>query len=179
MTEDKAAARERARRWYAENRERGRRARRAYYIKNREKIREQARAYRAANLEADRARQRQYERDHPEDARRRSNRWKAANKDAVSASGRRYRASLKATVLDHYGRVCACCGATGRLTIDHVNGDGKQHREQVFGRQQAGPHFYRWLISNGFPEGFQVLCLSCNNSKKNRPQCTLNHQERA
>jgi len=32
-------------------------------------------------------------------------------------------------VLDHYGRVCVCCGATRGLTIDHVNGDGKAHRE--------------------------------------------------
>ena len=23
---------------------------------------------------------------------------------------------------------------------------------------------YRWLRDNGFPEGFQVLCLSCNDS---------------
>ena len=34
---------------------------------------------------------------------------------------------------------------------------------------------YRWLRDNGFPEGFQVLCLSCNDSNGTCERCTLAH----
>ena len=34
---------------------------------------------------------------------------------------------------------------------------------------------YRWLRGNGFPEGFQILCLSCNDSKGTGERCTLAH----
>jgi hypothetical protein len=32
---------------------------------------------------------------------------------------------------------------------------------------------YRWLRDNGFPEGFQILCLSCNDSEGTGERCTL------
>lgn len=38
---------------------------------------------------------------------------------------------------------------------------------------------YRWLIKNGFPEGFQTLCWPCNRSKGNRQVCQLDHEEQA
>lgn len=80
-------------------------------------------------------------------------------------------------VFDHYGRECACCTSTERLTIDHINGDGRQHRMQLFGRKQygAGFFFYDWLIKNDFPDGYQTLCLSCNISKGDGPACRLDH----
>jgi hypothetical protein len=34
---------------------------------------------------------------------------------------------------------------------------------------------YRWLRDNGLSEGFQVLCLSCNDSKGTGERCTLAH----
>ena len=70
-------------------------------------------------------------------------------------------------VLDHYGRVCVCCGATRGLTIDHVNGDGKAHREELKG------DLYRWLVQEGFPRGFQVLCTPCNSSKGTGLACRM------
>jgi hypothetical protein len=36
---------------------------------------------------------------------------------------------------------------------------------------------YRWLRDDGLPEGFQVLCLSCNDSKGTGERCTLAHIE--
>ena len=33
----------------------------------------------------------------------------------------------------------------------------------------------RWLRDNGFPEGFQVLCLSCSDSEGTGEWCTLAH----
>jgi len=34
---------------------------------------------------------------------------------------------------------------------------------------------HRWLRDNGFPEGFRILCLSCNDSKGTGERCTLAH----
>jgi hypothetical protein len=31
---------------------------------------------------------------------------------------------------------------------------------------------YRWLRDKGFPEGFQILCLSCNDSTATGERCT-------
>jgi len=58
------------------------------------------------------------------------------------------------------GPECRCCGESIRefLVIDHIDGGGNKHRTEVGG----GLAFYRWLRKNGFPDGYQVLCLNCN-----------------
>lgn len=79
-----------------------------------------------------------------------------------------YKANLKFTVLAIYSEgqpKCACCDETSVefLTIDHVNNDGAKHRLEIGGRRDWGGHMiYSWLIKNGFPEGFRVLCINCN-----------------
>jgi hypothetical protein len=52
-----------------------------------------------------------------------------------------------------------CCGESHYefLTIDHVNGDGADHR-----RETNNEDIYRWLERNNFPPGFRVLCMNCN-----------------
>ena len=45
------------------------------------------------------------------------------------------------------------------LEIDHINNNGAQHRREFKG---SGVEFYRWVINNNFPKGFQVLCRNCN-----------------
>jgi hypothetical protein len=70
-------------------------------------------------------------------------------------------------VLHHYGTVCACCLAVDNLQIDHIGGGGDLHRARV----GTGATFYRWLIANGFPEGYQTLCGFCNNSKHVYGKC--------
>lgn len=64
-------------------------------------------------------------------------------------------------VLAHYGNSCACCkeSRTEFLVIDHINGGGVKHRKEL-GIEGIG--FYQWLIKNGLPEGFRVLCFNCN-----------------
>lgn len=54
---------------------------------------------------------------------------------------------------------CACCteGALLFLSLDHVNGGGRQHRLET-----GGGGFYTWLRRHGYPAGFQVLCHNCN-----------------
>ena len=69
-------------------------------------------------------------------------------------SQQRYRSA----VLDHYGRTCACCGEDEErfLCVDHINNDGAAHRAMV------GTGVNRWVVKNGYPEGFQILCFNCN-----------------
>lgn len=74
---------------------------------------------------------------------------------------------LRGEVFAAYGgEVCRCCGETEPmfLSIDHVSNDGAEMRAAgTHGR--GGSQFYQWLRKNGFPPGFQVLCLNCNIGK--------------
>jgi len=144
-----------------ERRAKSREANRRYREKNPERAREKTRRWRAANLDQSQALTRESVR-----------RWREANPDKVRETRHRHLDELKKAVLDHYGHTCACCGVTSRLTIDHVNGDGHEHRARVGG----GWAIYRWLVKNGFPEGFQTLCRPCNVSKKRGTRCRLKHQ---
>jgi hypothetical protein len=58
------------------------------------------------------------------------------------------------------------------LTIDHINGGGRQHRLQA----GVKGDFYTWLKRNGFPPGFQVLCWNCNHAKHVLGECP--HQKK-
>jgi hypothetical protein len=98
----------------------------------------------------------------------------------VSTWRRAYASSLRAQVLGRYGRSCACCGAVGDLTIDHIAGDGREHRIELFGdKDQCGWHFYAWLRRQGFPPGYQVLCRPCGISKGRGERCRLDHGQEA
>lgn len=78
----------------------------------------------------------------------------------------------RASAIEAYGGKCSCCGESREpfLVIDHVNGDGNNHRRSIQpnsnGRPVAGFLTYRWLRINGYPEGFQVLCANCNMAKE-------------
>lgn len=79
-------------------------------------------------------------------------------------------------VFDHYGRICICCGTTENLTIDHLNGDGSDHRIEIWGSPKGGgSSMYHWLVAQGFPDGYQVLCMRCNQSKGRAAACRLPH----
>lgn len=80
-----------------------------------------------------------------------------------------HRLRRKTQVLVAYGGVfCACCGEDDIrfLTIDHINGDGGEHRKEVLGSK-----LYNWLKQNNFPPGFQVLCYNCNCAKRDGDKC--------
>lgn len=72
----------------------------------------------------------------------------------------------KMKVFEHYGGrppKCACCGekTVQFLSIDHINGGGNRHRKEI----GVGKSMYPWIVRNGFPEGFQILCFNCNMAK--------------
>jgi len=78
---------------------------------------------------------------------------------------------LKTKVFSHYGMRCNCCGENNYLflSIDHVLGDGAQHRrEENIG---GGNKLYLWLVKNNYPSDFQLLCHNCNQSKGTGPLC--------
>lgn len=76
---------------------------------------------------------------------------------------------LKIQAFEAYGGCrCACCGVTDPefLTLDHINSDGGSHRREVSpdGKNWGwgGYQLYRALRQQGFPPGYQVLCMNCN-----------------
>jgi hypothetical protein len=90
-------------------------------------------------------------------------RWNRENREKRNAITRRWYVNIKKKVFEHYGNQCACCGETRFefLSIDHINGGGRKHREQL-GSQGRGSRFYRWLVKNDFPGGYRTLCYNCN-----------------
>ena len=89
--------------------------------------------------------------------------WRDNNKDKIKAQNKRSHVKIKRNIMNHYseGKMeCKCCGQNyfWHLTIEHINGGGNKHREQV----GEGANFYQWLKNNNYPEGFEVLCYNCN-----------------
>ncbi|MBA7506554.1 hypothetical protein ES706_05245 [subsurface metagenome] len=89
--------------------------------------------------------------------------WYLRSKDRVLRYNHDRHQQRKISLVAHYSNNtnrCACCGEPDIrfLTIDHINGNGNQHRKSI----GAGSTFYDWLIRAGMPEGYQVLCYNCN-----------------
>jgi hypothetical protein len=146
------------------------RSRHREYERNRRATDEKYRQARAESRRRGQARATEYQRTRRLDA--------GAREDDRQADARR-RDKLRKQVFDRYGWTCACCGATENLTIDHPDGNGAEHRKELFGRQQGGHIFYRWLIQQGLPDGYQTLCQPCNDSKKRGTRCLLWHGDPA
>ena len=107
-------------------------------------------------------------------ARKRRQNYADKNRPLVQARQRAYQkrniAKHKELVFAAYGGYrCNCCGETEKLflTIDHIDNNGATERKQLFGkRASAGYPFYKWLVKNDFPPGYQVLCMNCNFGKR-------------
>jgi hypothetical protein len=82
-------------------------------------------------------------------------------KERVREQNKRYRMAC----LHYYGGeppMCRCCGEkeVKFLCIDHIDGNGAQHRREI-----KRKNIYSWLVTRKFPKGFQVLCYNCNCAK--------------
>lgn len=140
------------------------------YIKQRELIKERVRIYRENNIEKVREADRSYyQKNKVEISKKQAEYGKrpeviAQRRRAVS----RQHLKLKIDTFIHYSGgywpSCNCCGEDSLdfLTLDHINNNGAEHRRE---NNLKGAKIYYWLRSQGYPEGFQVLCWNCNVSK--------------
>ena len=94
----------------------------------------------------------------------RSDKEKNPERRAVRAEiTRRSNAKLKNEIFEHYSNglmKCSCCGESQPkfLTLDHIGGGGREHREQLGSPAMV----YRDLRTRNFPPGFRILCYNCN-----------------
>ena len=92
----------------------------------------------------------------------------SAHREEILRHNRAYSAAHKSEyrnkVLAHYGGKCTCCDENTPvfLAIDHINGGGNKHKREI---KRGGEGFYRWIVKNNFPKGFQILCHNCNQAK--------------
>jgi hypothetical protein len=95
--------------------------------------------------------------------------WKKKNWNKVLAINARWNKKIRFEVLENYGELfCRYCGEPDKrlLSLDHVNGDGKEHRKKIGVRSGTG--FYCYLKKHGYPNDppLHILCKSCNSKKQ-------------
>lgn len=92
----------------------------------------------------------------------------ADNPDIVKATVKAHRDKIKREVLGHYSKDLTCVKCKfddlRALSIDHIDSGGCKHRKEL--GNTGGTEFYRWLKKEGYPEGFQVLCMNCQFIKR-------------
>lgn len=94
--------------------------------------------------------------------------YREKNRSLMYKKAQTYRLGLKNKVLDHYGRECKQCSFSDyrALHVDHVDNNGAEEREKLGGKNFSGYRFYKYLIDQNFPIGYQILCANCNNIKQ-------------
>jgi len=91
----------------------------------------------------------------------------------VRIAARKRKKRIKIEVLTHYGGnslACVKCGFDDirALSIDHINGGGGQHKKGL--KLSGGGSLYDWLQKQGYPEGYQTLCMNCQYVKRDENQ---------
>ncbi len=110
----------------------------------------------------------QYRLDHKAERNECSNTWYQNHKAEQKVRAKKYNLSIKQEVLTHYGGgKCACvrCGESrlACVSIDHINGNGTGHRRDS---GLGGIKIYLWLRQQGYPDGYQTLCMNCQFVKR-------------
>jgi len=108
----------------------------------------------------------------PEKCRQFCRDWQIANAEYRATTDRAKNRELRLFVLSHYSPPtprCRCCGEfhIEFLHLHHKEGKGSQHRKEV----GAGANFYKWIIRNDFPLGYEVLCANCDESEGHYGYC--------
>lgn len=90
--------------------------------------------------------------------------YRDSHKKETSIRYRNNNINLKVEVLTHYSNSeckCVVCGESRLpcLSIDHINGGGSRHRKSIGGL--SGVRFYKWMMDNKLPTGYQTLCINC------------------
>lgn len=131
----------------------------AYYLAHKEEALQKASEYHKAHPEGTRAAAKRYREAHPERTGAANKRWRAENQEHARRIVKEYNARLRQEVIVAYGGACSCCGESNArfLTLDQENAEKKKTRR--------GVSLYRWLINNGFPKAFRLLCFNCSHGR--------------
>lgn len=133
-----------------------------YYINNKNEINKKGKIYRELHKEERKEYYNKYCNANRERERERGKHYRDTHRENTKNRIKRYTINLKSEILSHYGNgkiACTKCGYDkdiSALTIDHVNGNGRNHRKSL-----DTTKFYSWLKNNNYPEGFTTLCQNC------------------
>lgn len=149
---------------YRENhREENRVYARKYYNSNKDQINKHRKILYHNNIEKYRERSQMDYVKHKELRKKQRRASYHKHKVKINKKRKEQQKTYRAQLIFHYSNgknQCACCGEHiyEFLTIDECNGI----IHKTFVRRNNSSGFYRWLINNNFPKGFQVLCMNCN-----------------
>lgn len=93
-----------------------------------------------------------------------ANRRYAENPEKHRQRAKEDRNKLRDEFLTEYGGKCQCCGEIEKifLTLEHINRDGKAHRDSVSGGHTS-TGILRDLKRRGWPkDNYELLCFNCN-----------------
>ena len=120
-----------------------------------------ARAGRAANPEKNRAATATWRAANPETVRALYAAWVKANPERHRARNAIRNARVRLAALAALGGKCVQCGATEGLDIDHIHGDGFEHR-----RYEHAVTYIGRMARTGQPDPrLQLLCEPCHVTK--------------
>src|SRR5438094_2571359 len=138
---------------------------------------------RSENPERYREEARKYFRRHKDDPKWRekhrasARQWYSLHKEKRNANAHDWHQYLRAAAIEHYGKVCACCGESTYefLCIDHINGGGNRQRKQYVHFQFVNPVgiIERQAPASqrhGLERNRHLLCFY-NNSRSDVPPC--------
>lgn len=121
------------------------------------------RKWRANNAKKCNIRVKRWRRENPERVSTANKIWGKNNIRSKTLTKRKLCRSRKITVVNHYSNgtnTCKQCSENDMdvLTIQHIGGGGTAHRKKIGGNSRL----HKWLIDNHLPEGFEILCMGCN-----------------
>lgn len=102
-----------------------------YYQKNKNRIEAYRKTYHIEHREEILKRVREHYHNNRDKRLAYGKRWREANKDKMAAYKKTSNDKLRKNIYDAYGGAfCACCGENQQefLSIDHINGNGNEHR---------------------------------------------------
>ncbi len=111
---------------------------------------------------------RKYYQEHKEHCNKQAMLWQKNHLEKTRKIHKDYIQRIKHIVLTHYGNgklACVRCGFSDirALTIDHIEGIGSITRKKEGG---AGYNIWSHLKRDGYPKGYQTLCMNCQWIKK-------------
>ena len=120
-----------------------------YRKKNKDKLNKEKREFYHKNKQGIQAQQSEYRKKNKERIYAYNAKWQ-----------REQRAKFREAAVTGYGHKCICCGVseTVFLEIHHPEGNGKVDRKEKGGSL----YFYRWLVENNFPQGYELVCANCH-----------------